>query len=103
MLRVRLHFCDRDLVGPKRAFDRETIYLFWSCPTLGRTQDDSRPVWPLREAMSACLFLIGAYFRIAGVYSSGDSLAHFHRIIAFHQVDIVAMTSNESLDSHLLL
>src|SRR5437660_785025 len=67
MLRVRLHFRDRNLVCAKCALNRDTIDFLWPRPSFGRTQDDRRPAWLLRGAMSTGIYLIAAYFLIADV------------------------------------
>ena len=90
------HVVQRHLVRAERALDRHAVDLLRSGPALGRAQHDRRPARAARArrcARASCLD--GADARVAGVERRGELLVHARRIVALHEIDLVAVALDQ--------
>jgi hypothetical protein len=97
MVWLPLHICHGNLVGTEGILDGNAIDLFRPGPALRSTQDNGRPSWLSEKTILAGFFLIATNLGIAGIQCLGKSLMHAHGVIPLNEVDLVAMTSNETL------
>src|SRR5215211_1771594 len=98
LLRVGPDVRQRHLVGAEGALDGQAAHLVGTGPPLGRAQHDSGPARPARDAVLASLVLDGPDALVAGVQRRGERLVHVGWVVAFDEVDRVAVTFEYGAD-----
>ena len=89
----------RHLVGAERAFDLQAIDHIRSGPSLGRAQDDHRPLRPPdRPCTPTGPLLDRADLRVARGERGREARVHVHRIVALEEVGLVAVTGHQTDD-----
>ena len=92
---VALHLAHGHLVGAERALGALAVDLAWPRPALGRAQDDHRPPPPLLEPGRAGFLLDVADLRDHVVEGRGHERVHHARVVALHEVRLVAVAAEE--------
>ena len=88
---------DRNLMCAEAAFDRKTIYNFWTGPALWRTQNDHRPHRTRRIPCFTCMLLDCPDLFDYGVHGFSHGTVHGHRIVAFYKIRLPAAAFQELL------
>ena len=92
LLRVGPYVRERHLVRAKGTLDGQAAHLLGTGPALRRAQHDGRPARSARDAVLARLALDGPDALVAGVQRRGERLVHVGWVVAFDEVDLVAVT-----------
>src|SRR5919199_3816608 len=89
-------FCEGNLVTTPKTLGFLAIYFLGPCPTLGRSQNNHRPLRTLSKAVGAGIVLNGFNFLNDGVQGSCHQLMHGFGIGAFHEVGLVAIADEQA-------
>ena len=87
----------RHLVRPEGSLDLQAIDRFWSCPALGRPEDDHRPARTHGVIIIPCVLLDLPDVLDGLVQGGGHELMHLFRLIPFHKVRRPAAASQKLL------
>src|SRR3989442_15277800 len=95
MFRLGIQIGYRHLMRAPRVLDGLAIHKFRSGPALRSTHDDHGPDGKARRSLAAGFALNGADFLDNRVERRRHELMHRFRLVPFHEVGFISVTSEE--------
>src|ERR1043166_7924100 len=96
MLRLARELGEWDLMCSKSPFDLFPIDDLWSSPTLWCAQDDHGPARNLLDSVLSCFCLNRLDLLQDGIKRGSHLLMHHVGLIAFNEIRVVTVTSQQA-------